>query len=116
MITSLGVLEANDDVNRIQLCGRLRKLENSKLAAEVARSIAERKIAVIGSAFENQAKKMSRNLLLLSAEELVDANNFEAFTLAITELRKYSWTGKNAKRMAKLGALINRQNQGKLDL
>jgi hypothetical protein len=71
-------LEANDDVNRIQLCGRLRKLENSKLAAEVARSIAERKIALIGSAFENQAKKMSRNLLLLSAEELVDAKNFEA--------------------------------------
>jgi Flp pilus assembly protein TadD len=199
----------SDDVSRIQLCSRLRKLENSKLGAEVVRSIAERKevdtvaittygaalvdigefvtayehleralkkaptnvhvllttsralsclgrareahhlamnaftispdensarrllssaaevgdveafnnaIAVIESALENQAKKMSKNLLLLSAEELVDAKNFEAATLAITELRKYTWTGKNAKRMSKLSAWINSQNQGKLDL
>lgn len=199
----------SDDLSRIQLCSRLRRLENPKLGAEVVRSIAERKevdtvaiitfgaalvdsgkcniaykhlqralekaptnvyvlvtasralsclgraveahhlamkaftikpeknsarrllssaaevndvdafndaLNIIDSALENEDKKMSRNLLLLSAEELVDAKNYEAVTIAIAELRKYRWAGKNAKRMSKLSAWFNDQKQGKLEI
>ena len=199
----------SDDLSRIQLCSRLRRLENPNLGAEVVRSIAERKevdtvaittfgaalvdtgkcdiaykhleralekaptnvyvlvtasralsclgraieahhlamnaftirpeensarrllssaaevndldafnnaLHIVESALEKMDKKMSRNLLLLSAEELVDAKNYEAVTIAIAELRKYRWTGKNAKRMSKLSAWFNDQKQGKLEI
>ena len=199
----------SDDLSRIQLCSRLRRLENPKLGAEVVRSIAERKevdtvaittfgaalidtgefviaydhlkralektptnvhvlvttsralsclgraveahhlamnaftispeensarrllssaaevndvgafnnaLSTIESAMENVAKKINKNILLLSAEELVDAKNYEVASIAISALQKYRWTGKNAKRMSKLSAWFNDQKQGKLEI
>ena len=54
-------------------------------------------ITVIEWALESQAKRWAKIYFCSVPKKLVDAKNFEAATMAIAELRKYSWTEKTRR-------------------
>jgi tetratricopeptide (TPR) repeat protein len=89
-----------------------------KSAAEVEDHLAfEEALTSVDSFLDSQRKLESRNVLLLSAEELVNGNRVDAALLTISSLlsSRFNWKGKDAKRIGKLRRWRDDQLQGRLE-
>jgi tetratricopeptide (TPR) repeat protein len=68
----------------------------------------------VKSNLDQQNEAFSRNVLLVSAEELLDGGKFDSASRAITELRTFRWRGEQAKRVARLSRWLDGFNSPQL--
>jgi predicted Zn-dependent protease len=73
-------------------------------------------LRVVEEALDAHQRALSPNVLLLAAEELVEANNTASASVAIKKLLEFKWKGANAKRVSALRRWLNDQGQLRLDL
>lgn len=73
-------------------------------------------LRVVEEALDAQQRAISPNILLLAAEELVEANNVASASVAIKKLLELKWKGPNVKRVSALKWWLYDQVQPRLDV
>ncbi len=68
-------------------------------------------LSTIQDSLDHANAALSRNILLLSAEELVDANKLDPARTAIVELKKHGWRGDQAKRVSRLSRWLENKEE-----